>query len=91
LCIASASLMTKLLCGMTRRQADAVCAAFRHLNGGAVADEGLGKLALFATVRGHPSRIPCVTLAWTVCQIALTPGEAENPDTTERMLRHIIV
>jgi NifU-like protein involved in Fe-S cluster formation len=65
---------------MTRRQADAVCTAFRHLmmNGGAVADgEGLDKLVLFATVRGRPSRIPCVMLAWT--------------DTTERTLRHIIV
>jgi NifU-like protein involved in Fe-S cluster formation len=78
--IASASLlMTELLCGTTRRQADAVYTAFRHLmtNGGAVVDEGLDKLILFATVRGRPSRITCVMLAWT--------------DTTERTPRHLIV
>lgn len=88
LCIASASLMTELLRGMSRGQADAVCSAFCHLmtNCGAVADgEALGELALFAVVREHPSRIPCVTLAWSACQTALTRGEAKDPGAAERI------
>ena len=75
LCIASASLMTELLCGLTRCEADAVCAAFHDLmtRSGIHADrERLGELALFAAVREHPTRVQCVTLAWAACQAALT-------------------
>lgn len=75
LCIASASLMTELLRGLTKREADAVCAAFRDLmtRSGVHADrERLGDLALFAAVREHPTRVQCVTLAWAACQAALT-------------------
>jgi nitrogen fixation NifU-like protein len=36
--------------------------------------DGLGKLAVFAGVREHPSRIKCATLSWHTLRAAVTSG-----------------
>ncbi len=68
--VASASLMTDLLAGLTLVQADECFAAVtRRLTGsdaGPMADTGvdLGKIKALDGVREYPSRVKCATLAW---------------------------
>ena len=75
---ASASLMTDALKGKTVTEADALFERFHQLvtsNPDAAPDiAGLGKLAVFAGVREHPSRIKCATLSWHTLRAAMTGG-----------------
>ena len=73
---ASASLMTEVVVGKTRREVEALYQSFHELLTGdpsVVAEAGpeLGKLAVFSGVREYPVRVKCATLAWHTLQAAL--------------------
>jgi len=76
---ASASLMTDALKGKTNTEADALFERFHQLVTSdpetAPDTDGLGKLAVFAGVREHPSRIKCATLSWHTLRAAVISGE----------------
>lgn len=82
---ASASVMTELLKGKTRDEAEALFQRFHQLvAGGAGSSEtgpGLGKLAAFAGVREFPVRVKCATLAWHTLRAAL--HDEHEPVSTE--------
>ncbi len=82
---ASASVMTEVLKGKTRAEAEKLFDRFHRLITGeadAVAEAaGLGKLAVFAGVSQFPSRVKCAVLAWHTMHAALE-GEQE-PVSTE--------
>jgi nitrogen fixation protein NifU and related proteins len=82
---ASASVMTEVLKGKTRAEADALFRRFHALvTGDAEATAraaDLGKLAVFAGVSEFPARVKCAVLAWHTLQAALK-GERE-PVSTE--------
>lgn len=66
---ASASVMTSMLKGKTRAEAEALFQQFHDLATGSDAAsneelESLGKLGAFAGVREFPMRVKCATLAW---------------------------
>lgn len=82
--IASASVMTEILKGKSREEAEALFEKFHALvttGENASSDEELGKLAVFAGVREFPSRVKCAVLAWHTLHAALA-GESE-PVSTE--------
>ena len=82
--MASASLMTEALKGKTEAQARTIFDRFHTLvtqdKGGAVDEDQLGKLAIFAGVREFPTRVKCATLAWHTLQAALE-GNKESVTT----------
>ncbi len=80
---ASASVMTEVLKGKSRAEAETLFASFHGmLTGGATPDvDSLGKLAVFARVSDFPMRVKCATLAWHTMQAALK-GE-KNAVSTE--------
>jgi len=65
---ASASLMTSIVKGKTKEEAEKLFARFHDLVTGKLGDnpqiEDLGKLAVFAGVREFPVRVKCASLAW---------------------------
>ncbi len=82
---ASASLMTEILKGMTRADAEAMFAAMHTvLTGEGEVPEGvdIGKLAVFEGVRAYPMRVKCATLAWHTMRNAIQE-KAEEVATTE--------
>ena len=80
---ASASLMTSMLKGKTRAEADELFERFHRLvTSDAVADLAeLGKLSVFSGVREFPARVKCASLAWHTLRAALE--EKAEPVTTE--------
>lgn len=78
---ASASLMTDTLKGKTLAEVDALFERFHQLvtsDPDAAPDtSGLGKLAVFAGVREHPSRIKCATLSWHTLKAAVAGGKTK--------------
>ncbi len=80
--VASASLLTETVSGLTRGAARAWS---RRLSTSlAVADadgEDLGKLRALTGVREFPTRVKCATLAWRALDAAL--DESKTPATTE--------
>ena len=73
---ASASMMTDLLKGRTRAEAEALFERFHDLVTGPPvgelpADPALGKLAVFSGVREFPARVKCATLVWHAMRSAL--------------------
>ncbi|HET7676095.1 MAG TPA: SUF system NifU family Fe-S cluster assembly protein [Gammaproteobacteria bacterium] len=81
--VASASLMTDRLKGLTRAEAQALFEDMHALltgNNDAPDAERLGKLAALAGVREYPSRVKCATLCWHTLQAAL---EERAAATTE--------
>ncbi len=70
---ASASMMTQMLKGKTRAQAEKLFQTFHTLvTGRGRSSEGeLGKMAVFAGVSEFPARVKCATLAWHTLQAAL--------------------
>jgi len=77
---ASASIMTELLKGKTRQQAERLFRNFQDLVTGktdpAEADPELEQLVAFAGVRQFPLRVKCATLAWHALCAALEDDEA---------------
>jgi nitrogen fixation protein NifU and related proteins len=78
---ASASLMTDALKGKTVAEAQQLFDRFHALvtsDPETPADiAGLGKLAVFAGVREHPSRVKCATLSWHTLKAAVVTGEQQ--------------
>jgi nitrogen fixation NifU-like protein len=72
---ASASILTEILKGKTRAQADALFETFHDLVTGKTRGEGetpaLGKLAAFSGVCEFPVRVKCATLVWHTLRSAL--------------------
>ncbi|HYA23341.1 MAG TPA: SUF system NifU family Fe-S cluster assembly protein [Terriglobales bacterium] len=71
---ASASMMTQILKGKTKTEAEELFDRFHKVvTGQAVnGDHGeLGKLAVFSGVSEFPTRVKCATLAWHTLQAAL--------------------
>lgn len=81
---ASASMMTTVIKGKTKIEAERLVEAFRQmLSSGAQADpEKIGKLAVFAGVSEFPARVKCATLAWHTLLAGLE-DKADHPVTTE--------
>ena len=65
---ASASLMSSIVKGKTKKEAEKIFSKFHDLVTGKLNDEAeieeLGKLAVFAGVRDFPARVKCASLAW---------------------------
>jgi nitrogen fixation NifU-like protein len=85
---ASASVMTSIVKGKSKQDAEKLFSEFHKLVKGELdaADhlEELGKLAAFAGVSEFPARVKCASLAWHTLHTALeTPNEGETPVTTE--------
>jgi len=72
---ASASLMTSLLKGKTKEEAENLFTKFHDLVTGKLGDnpdiDELGKLAVFAGVQEFPVRVKCASLAWHTMMNAL--------------------
>jgi len=83
----SASVMTTVLKGKTRPEAEKLFQKFHRMItsevGSAVDEEALGKLQVFSGVREYPVRIKCATLAWHAVMAALEEKEPEAPVSTE--------
>jgi nitrogen fixation protein NifU and related proteins len=78
---ASASVMTQILKGKKREEAEKLFGEFHDLvTGKVVADEEMGKLAVFGGVSQFPMRVKCATLAWHTVHAALQ-GEEEVVST----------
>jgi nitrogen fixation NifU-like protein len=81
----SASLMTSILKGKTKKEAEELFNVFHQVVTSKIGDEidlsGLGKLAVFSGVRDYPARVKCASLAWHTMLNALK--EKENLITTE--------
>lgn len=81
---ASASLMTSMLKGRTRKEAEELFNRFHDLVTDKLGDnpeiEDLGKLAVFAGVREFPARVKCASLAWHTMMNALH-NKAEKVST----------
>jgi nitrogen fixation protein NifU and related proteins len=81
----SASVMTTMLKGKTRDEAQALFAQFQDMITSDVDtpldEDALGKLKVFGGVREYPVRVKCATLAWHTLVSALK-GE-DDPVSTE--------
>jgi len=76
---ASASLMTTMVKGKTRADAEVLIERFRELVMGKSADPAaLGRLAAFGGVSRFPARVKCASLAWHALKAAL----ADDPEVT---------
>lgn len=75
---ASASMMTTLVKGKTRVEADALVEQFRGLaTGQTVMDDLPSSLRAFAGVARLPQRVKCAVLAWHTLHSALGSGESD--------------
>jgi nitrogen fixation protein NifU and related proteins len=75
---ASASLMTGVVAGKTRSEAEALFDRFQRLVTGTLEPaeaETLGKLAVFSGVSKFPIRVKCASLSWHAMKEALTSAE----------------
>ncbi|MGF1580017.1 MAG: Fe-S cluster assembly sulfur transfer protein SufU [Gemmataceae bacterium] len=85
----SASIMTQLLKGKTRQEAEALFSTFHNLVTSSpdeeIDEETLGKMAVFAGVRKFPVRVKCATLAWHSVHNALE-GHSNTVSTEESPL-----
>ena len=77
---ASASMMTQVVKGKTRDEAEILFDEFHRMVLGELDEEReenhLGKLKIFAGVREFPARVKCASLSWHTLHAALT-GEEE--------------
>jgi nitrogen fixation NifU-like protein len=82
--VASASLLTETVAGLSTEQAMsrfAVVIEALTTDNGPGAAAGLGKLAALQGVREYPSRVKCATLAWHALCAAI--NDQDDPATTE--------
>ena len=81
---ASASMMTQVLKGKTKAEAEKIFGDFHGVVTGHESADGskpdLGKLAVFGGVSEFPVRVKCATLAWHALHAALE-GQAEAVST----------
>ena len=77
----SASVMSQMLKGKTREEAEKLFQEFHALVTGKWNGqddlESLGKLAAFAGVSDYPARVKCASLAWHTMHSALTTNDAK--------------
>ena len=80
--MASASLMTEIVRGKTRADAEALFTAFQHLATGegeiderAVDEDDLDRLRALSGVRQFPVRVKCATLPWHTLHAAMAGKE----------------
>ncbi len=86
ICKASASMMTTVVKGKAREDAETLIREFRDMATGALDPDGehhLGRLTVFAGVRDLPTRVKCAILPWHTLHAALnsvstTSTEAED-------------
>ena len=86
ICKASASMMTTIVKGKTRAEAETLIKEFREMSTGTLnlnEDHHLGRLTVFAGVRDLPTRVKCAILPWHTLHAALnsvttTSTEAED-------------
>jgi nitrogen fixation NifU-like protein len=80
---ASASVMSSMVKGKSRDEADALFERFHSLvtGGSSLSADELGKLAAFSGVSEFPARVKCASLAWHTLHTAL--AGAENVVSTE--------
>ena len=81
---ASASMMTQVLKGKTKAEAEKLFTEFHEMVTGKNREgdpEELGKLAVFSGVSEFPVRVKCATLAWHALHAALE--EQKDPVSTE--------
>ena len=80
----SASIMTTLLKGKTRKEAELLFDSFKNMMtsepDASIEAKDLGKLVVFSGVREFPIRVKCATLAWHTLLAALKGG-AETVST----------
>ena len=76
---ASASLMSSIVKGKTKKEAEELFRKFHDLITGDLGEEPdieeLGKLAVFSGVREFPARVKCASLAWHTLASALSDGQ----------------
>jgi nitrogen fixation NifU-like protein len=87
---ASASLMTEILKGKTRVEAEAVFRGFHAKVTGAAApaapsalEDDMDRLEPLTGVKSYPARVKCATLAWHAFEAALKNGAAGATVKTE--------
>ncbi|SDA17969.1 nitrogen fixation protein NifU [Nitrosospira sp. Nsp18] len=86
ICKASASMMTTVVKGKTRADAETLIKEFRDMATGTLDLEGqhhLGRLTVFAGVRDLPTRVKCAILPWHTLHAALnavTTTSTESED-----------
>jgi nitrogen fixation NifU-like protein len=71
-CIASASLMSEAVRGLSAAQALALGQGVREMARSGVVPAGLAPLAVLAAAHAFPSRQKCATLPWHALEAALT-------------------
>lgn len=80
---ASASMMTTILKGKTKEEAEKLFKKFHKLVTSKIGEEqhidGLGKLEVFAGVRDYPVRVKCASLAWHTLNAALKEEAGKEP------------
>jgi nitrogen fixation NifU-like protein len=85
LCKASASLLTEIVKGKTKAQAEEIFGHVRELMMTGNANGDVGKLIAFSTVHQRPIRIKCAILPWHALAAALkgeaAPVSTENEQT----------
>jgi nitrogen fixation protein NifU and related proteins len=81
---ASASMMTQVIKGKTREEAEILFDEFHRMVLGEMDEEAeensLGRLKIFAGVREFPARVKCASLSWHTLNAAL---HGENEVSTE--------
>ena len=75
--VASASLMTEMIKGKTREEAENLFEEFHRMLTTESAAAGLGKLTVLCGVREFPARVKCATLAWHTLHTALTNSQEQ--------------
>ncbi|MCU7490680.1 MAG: SUF system NifU family Fe-S cluster assembly protein [Ignavibacteria bacterium] len=80
----SASLMTSMLKGKTRQEAEDMFNKFHDVVTSRIGSEqdlsSLGKLAVFSGVRDYPSRVKCASLAWHTMMSALKEEKSASTE-----------
>ena len=83
---ASASMMTQLVKGKSREEAEELRRKFRQMIMGdqsLAADPSLGSLRSLVGVSRFPARVKCALLAWNALEEALGPEESSRGDGSE--------
>jgi nitrogen fixation protein NifU and related proteins len=81
---ASASMMTQVVKGKTKEEADVLFKEFREMVMGEMdvetEENSLGKLKIFAGVREFPARVKCASLSWHTVHAALNGEETASTE-----------
>ena len=83
ICKASASMMTSLIKGRQRHEAEQMVQEFRDMTTGKLdpaAPHHLGRLTVFAGVRDLPTRVKCAVLPWHTLHAALAGADVTSTE-----------